>query len=48
MIKFFLLLFFFLLIVPLLRGSIDKFRDKSVAKSWKEADELPYWGKVII
>ena len=27
------------------RWSIDKFRDKSVAKSWKEADELPFWGK---
>jgi len=27
------------------RWSIDKFRDKSVAKSWKEAEEIPYWGK---
>jgi hypothetical protein len=30
------------------RWSIDQFRDKSVANTWKEADEVPYWGKVVI
>ena len=30
------------------RWKVEQFRDKSVAKSWKEADEIPFWGKVII
>lgn len=31
------------------RWSIDKFRDKSVAKSWKDSDDgIPFWGKVVI
>ena len=31
------------------RWRIDQFRDKSVAKSWKETDDgVPYWGKVVI
>jgi glycosyltransferase involved in cell wall biosynthesis len=30
------------------RWKIEQFRDKSVAKSWKEAEELPYWGKLTI
>jgi len=27
------------------RWKIEEFRDKSVSKSWKEAEEIPYWGK---
>lgn len=30
------------------RWKVEQFRDKSVAKSWKEAEEIPFWGKVII
>lgn len=29
------------------RWKIEQFRDKSVAKSWKESDEIPFWGKGI-
>ena len=27
------------------RWSIDKFRDKSVSKTWKESDRIPFWGR---
>jgi hypothetical protein len=27
------------------RWRLDQFRDKSVAKTWKEAEEIPFWGK---
>lgn len=30
------------------RWSVDEFRDKTVANTWKEADELPFWGKITI
>lgn len=30
------------------RWSIDQFRDKSVAETWKESEEIPYWGRMVI
>lgn len=30
------------------RWSQDEFRDKRNCQNWQEADEIPYWGKVVI